>query len=187
MVVIFNCGHHPASHSHYTTRQYLDLVEISTVQALAQGFTHRNYLWYESVPEMLRQDKWVRHMFMFILMCWFLWMLLLSINVMLMSALYLTYYIAVYWMLCRVGIFVYRLANRSSTGHVQPTSTSLHGPTQHHCDEHIWATVAVYWQSVWRSAFHAWQHTSTNFSADFTSFSHVSKAEIKCVCCLCWT
>jgi hypothetical protein len=58
-LLIFNCGHHPASATHYTFSEYHALVIEAAANLTAKGYTPHNLAWMESNVNPFRNDEWV--------------------------------------------------------------------------------------------------------------------------------
>lgn len=61
--VLFNCGHHYASHFHETFEQYRSIID-KTIRDYSDrirwhGYSRHNVVWMESVPQPIRSDHWV--------------------------------------------------------------------------------------------------------------------------------
>jgi hypothetical protein len=56
-LVIFNCGHHPASHLHWPSEKYAATVENVFYTEILGNYSTEKVVWIESVPLPLRQDN----------------------------------------------------------------------------------------------------------------------------------
>ncbi len=59
-IVLFNCGHHPASATHYTYVTYQELVSRAFKDIISKGYSTQNFFWIESNVNPLRDDSWVK-------------------------------------------------------------------------------------------------------------------------------
>jgi hypothetical protein len=59
-LILLNCGHHPASGTHYTYLSYQELVSRAIQDIISKGYSAENFFWIESNVNPLRDDNWVK-------------------------------------------------------------------------------------------------------------------------------
>ncbi len=61
-LTLLNCGHHPAGSEQTPLNIYLEMVQNHINHHIANpenGYNSSTFVWMESVPQPVRQDKWV--------------------------------------------------------------------------------------------------------------------------------